>query len=45
NISKEDDDMGSEIFGAMSSTALTVYPACTAPQDSEVLWLSVRGLS
>ncbi|CAG8644007.1 11283_t:CDS:1, partial [Gigaspora rosea] len=45
NISEGGDDMNSEIFGAMSSIALTVCLACTAPQDSEVLRLSVRGPS
>ncbi|CAG8734571.1 944_t:CDS:1, partial [Gigaspora rosea] len=42
NISEGDDEMGSEIFGVLSSIAITVYPACTAPQNSEVLWLVVR---
>ncbi|CAG8824482.1 270_t:CDS:2, partial [Gigaspora rosea] len=42
NISEGDDDMGSEIFGTISSTVLIVCPACTAPQDSEVLWLSQK---
>ncbi|CAG8530280.1 4320_t:CDS:2, partial [Gigaspora rosea] len=37
-----DDEMGSEIFGVLSSTAITICPACMAPQNSVVLWLDVR---
>ncbi|CAG8735561.1 24494_t:CDS:1, partial [Gigaspora rosea] len=32
------------IFGVLSSTVITVCPACTASQNSEVLRLSVRRL-